>query len=417
MSTNPVNIFDKLKYNKNEEVKMIALSKIKCDPLQPRKNFNEDKLKELALDIELNGLLQPILLRQDGMNFVIIAGERRFRAYELLGNKETIPAIVRKDYSPESVGYLQMSENLKRDDLKFYEVAEFISSRINNGEAKGDIAKKLGISPQRISDYLTFIDAPEWLKALKDKFRSPQLFSKFAKEASKHDSLKDYLMSLEDEFFSNATLNSFKASLDKPNKASGEASDEATESPAVNSQDDHDLETLIMASGETSDEATESPAVNSQDDHDLETLIMASGETSDEATESPVVNSQDDHDLETLFMASGETSDEATESPAVNSQDDHDLETLVMASGETSDEATESPAVNSQDDDFEQQDDSIRPHLLKKPLILGFVDSREAELLYKQKAKTDGFIVVKFENGDESEILAESFQINRIIEG
>ena len=305
MSTNPVNIFDKLKYNKNEEVKMIALSKIKCDPLQPRKNFNEDKLKELALDIELNGLLQPILLRQDGMNFVIIAGERRFRAYELLGNKETIPAIVRKDYSPETVGYLQMSENLKRDDLKFYEVAEFISSRINNGEAKGDIAKKLGISPQRISDYLTFIDAPEWLKALKDKFRSPQLFSKFAKEASKHDSLKDYLMSLEDEFFSNATLNSFKASLDKPNKASGEASDEATESPAVNSQDD----------------------------------------------------------------------------------------------------------------DFEQQDDSIRPHLLKKPLILGFVDSREAELLYKQKAKTDGFIVVKFENGDESEILAESFQINRIIEG
>ena len=390
MSTNPVNIFDKLKYNKNEEVKMIALSKIKCDPLQPRKNFNEDKLKELALDIELNGLLQPILLRQDGMNFVIIAGERRFRAYELLGNKETIPAIVRKDYSPESVGYLQMSENLKRDDLKFYEVAEFISSRINNGEAKGDIAKKLGISPQRISDYLTFIDAPEWLKALKDKFRSPQLFSKFAKEASKHDSLlKDYLTSLEDEFFSNATLNSFKASLDKPNKASGE----------------------------TSDEATESPAVNSQDDHDLETLVMASGETSDEATESPVVNSQDDHDLETLIMASGETSDEATESPAVNSQDDHDLETLIMASGETSDEATESPAVNSQDDDFEQQDDSIRPHLLKKPLILGFVDSREAELLYKQKAKTDGFIVVKFENGDESEILAESFQINRIIEG
>ena len=333
MSTNPVNIFDKLKYNKNEEVKMIALSKIKCDPLQPRKNFNEDKLKELALDIELNGLLQPILLRQDGMNFVIIAGERRFRAYELLGNKETIPAIVRKDYSPESVGYLQMSENLKRDDLKFYEVAEFISSRINNGEAKGDIAKKLGISPQRISDYLTFIDAPEWLKALKDKFRSPQLFSKFAKEASKHDSLKDYLMSLEDEFFSNATLNSFKASLDKPNKASGE------------------------------------------------------------------------------------TSDEATESPAVNSQDDHDLETLIMASGETSYEATESSAVNSQDDDFEQQDESIRPHLLKKPLILGFVDSREAELLYKQKAKTDGFIVVKFENGDESEILAESFQINRIIEG
>ena len=362
MSTNPVNIFDKLKYNKNEEVKMIALSKIKCDPLQPRKNFNEDKLKELALDIELNGLLQPILLRQDGMNFVIIAGERRFRAYELLGNKETIPAIVRKDYSPESVGYLQMSENLKRDDLKFYEIAEFISSRINNGEAKGDIAKKLGISPQRISDYLTFIDAPEWLKALKDKFKSIRVFSNFAKEASTHDSLlKDYLTSLEDEFFSNATLNSFKASLDKSNKASGETSDEATESPAVNSQDDHDLETLIMASGETSDEATESPAVNSQDDHDLETLIMASGEASDEATESP--------------------------------------------------------AVNSQDDDFEQQDDSVRPHLLKKPLILGFVDSREAELLYKQKAKTDGFIVVKFENGDESEILAESFQINRIIEG
>src|SRR5574344_1754974 len=100
----------------------IELTHIKADPNQPRKDFDEEQILELSQDIELHGLIQPIVVRKAGdEDYFIVAGERRFRAYQLLG-KTTIRAIIAdKNWQENDIGYIQVSENLKRADLKFYE--------------------------------------------------------------------------------------------------------------------------------------------------------------------------------------------------------------------------------------------------------------------------------------------------------
>ena len=121
----------------------IELTHIKADPNQPRKDFDEEQILELSQDIELHGLIQPIVVRKAGdEDFFIVAGERRFRAYQLLG-KTTIRAIIAdKNWQENDIGYIQVSENLKRADLKFYELADFIISRIEKGEKQIEVADK-----------------------------------------------------------------------------------------------------------------------------------------------------------------------------------------------------------------------------------------------------------------------------------
>ena len=111
-----------------ETMRDVEVEVIKADPQQPRKEFDEDALKELAESIKAHGLIQPIVLRpspeKDG-EYYIIAGERRFRAVKLNGTK-TIRAIVKKTLKPEEIGYVQMAENIKRANLTVVEIAEFI---------------------------------------------------------------------------------------------------------------------------------------------------------------------------------------------------------------------------------------------------------------------------------------------------
>lgn len=84
------------KLNKGESVQNIRLCDISRDETQPRTVFDDQSLLELASDIELHGLLQPILVREDAHGkFIIIAGERRYKAFSLL-NKPEIPCIVKK---------------------------------------------------------------------------------------------------------------------------------------------------------------------------------------------------------------------------------------------------------------------------------------------------------------------------------
>ena len=96
-----------------ETMRDVGIEVIKADPQQPRKEFDDDALKELADSIKTHGLIQPIVLRpspdKEG-EFYIIAGERRFRAVKLNGDK-TIRAIVKKTFKPEEIGYVQMAES------------------------------------------------------------------------------------------------------------------------------------------------------------------------------------------------------------------------------------------------------------------------------------------------------------------
>lgn len=106
---------------KSEAHDRIPLDRIEPNPYQPRRNFDEVKLDELASSIRQHGVLEPILVRPHGENFEIVMGERRFRASKLAGLTE-IPAMV-QDLSDEKMMQISLIENLQREDLNVVEEA------------------------------------------------------------------------------------------------------------------------------------------------------------------------------------------------------------------------------------------------------------------------------------------------------
>ena len=129
------------KKSKALQIQNLPLGKIKPDPEQPRKTFNEDALKQLSESIEKHGVLQPITVRQLNDHYVIVMGERRYRASNLAG-KKTIPCIVRT-YKNNDVLEVQIIENLQRQDVEPTEEAEAIAY-LSEKYAPTEIAKRLG---------------------------------------------------------------------------------------------------------------------------------------------------------------------------------------------------------------------------------------------------------------------------------
>ena len=123
------------------QIQNLPLGKIKPDPEQPRKTFNEDALKQLSESIEKHGVLQPITVRQLNGQYVIVMGERRYRASKLAG-KKTVPCIVRT-YENNDVLEVQIIENLQRQDVEPTEEAEAIAY-LSEKYAPTEIAKRLG---------------------------------------------------------------------------------------------------------------------------------------------------------------------------------------------------------------------------------------------------------------------------------
>ena len=122
----------------------LPLREIEPDPAQPRKQFDDDALNQLADSITENGLLQPIAVRPKklGTGYIIIAGERRWRAARLAGLDE-VPVII-KDVSDEQAAALALIENLQREDLNPIEVAEGCHQLIEKyGLTQETAAKKL----------------------------------------------------------------------------------------------------------------------------------------------------------------------------------------------------------------------------------------------------------------------------------
>ncbi|MAS21207.1 MAG: partitioning protein [Leeuwenhoekiella sp.] len=123
------------------QIQNLPLGKIKTDPEQPRKTFKKDALQQLSESIEEHGVLQPITVRQLNGHYVIVMGERRYRASKLVG-KKTIPCIVRT-YENNDVLEVQIIENLQRQDLEPTEEAEAIAY-LSEKYAPTEIAKRLG---------------------------------------------------------------------------------------------------------------------------------------------------------------------------------------------------------------------------------------------------------------------------------
>lgn len=140
----------------------LPLREIEPDPEQPRKRFDDDALNQLADSITENGLLQPIAVRHKkvGPGYIIIAGERRWRAARLAGLDE-VPVII-KDVTDEQAAALALIENLQREDLDPIEVAEGCRQLIDKyGLTQESAAKKLGKSRSAVTNSLRLLALPE----------------------------------------------------------------------------------------------------------------------------------------------------------------------------------------------------------------------------------------------------------------
>jgi len=155
----------------------LPLNEIQEDPNQPRKDFNQEALTELADSIKVRGVIQAITVREtpegiDGPKYMIIAGERRWRASKL-ANADTIPAILKTgDASLEDeIRAQQLTENLFREDLNPVEKAEFIQQRItelkNSGikDAITQVAEELGVSASWVSKNTAILKVSEDIRS------------------------------------------------------------------------------------------------------------------------------------------------------------------------------------------------------------------------------------------------------------
>lgn len=135
----------------------ISLDAIQANPHQPRLAWDESKLLELSDSIKANGVIQPILVRQSGQFFQIIAGERRMRAARLAG-KTTIPAIVRSA-TEEQMLELALVENIHRADLGPLERAKAYQRYLRSfSMTQEEAAKKLGEDRATIANYIRLLD-------------------------------------------------------------------------------------------------------------------------------------------------------------------------------------------------------------------------------------------------------------------
>ena len=135
--------YSSLGHQPGNSVLEIALDKIERDESQPRKNFDEDTLRDLAESIEAYGLLQPIVIRKKPNaldRYIIVAGERRYRASQLLKARTIKAVLLETNPDDAELGYLQVIENIKRDALTTAELADFIAARI----AANDTLRSLG---------------------------------------------------------------------------------------------------------------------------------------------------------------------------------------------------------------------------------------------------------------------------------
>ena len=152
----------------------IDINKIEPNSNQPRKNFNEDKIHELAESIKQHGLIEPLIVQKGKKGFyTIIAGERRWRAAREAGVKE-IPVVV-KEYSDQQVMEIALIENIQREDLNAIEEAEAYERLIKDFNLKQDeVAERVSKSRVAITNSLRLLKLDPRVREMiiEDKIKS-----------------------------------------------------------------------------------------------------------------------------------------------------------------------------------------------------------------------------------------------------
>ena len=143
----------------NDSIVEISLDDLRANPYQPRKNFDEEALRELSESIRVHGVFQPIIVKKSIKGYEIIAGERRVRASKMAGLK-TIPAII-KDFSDDEMMQIALLENLQRENLTAIEEAKAYKSIIESlNITQDELAKRVGKSRSHVTNILGLLKLP-----------------------------------------------------------------------------------------------------------------------------------------------------------------------------------------------------------------------------------------------------------------
>ncbi len=152
------------------EKNVFPIDKIRPNPYQPRRNFDEEKLQELADSILQHGLFTPVLIREAKNGYELVAGERRLRASKL-ANLDTIEAIV-VDFNDQEMMEIAIVENIQREDLNVLEEAQGYQLLIDNLDlTQQEVAKRVNKSRSHITNLLRLLKLPKSVQKMVEDTR------------------------------------------------------------------------------------------------------------------------------------------------------------------------------------------------------------------------------------------------------
>ncbi|CAI8710181.1 chromosome partitioning protein ParB [Bacillus pseudomycoides] len=157
--------FPDLDVREEEKIQEIALTELRPNPYQPRKNFQKEAIQELAASIKEHGILQPLIVRKSIKGYEIVAGERRYRAAKE-ACLEKVPAVVR-ELNEQQMMEFALLENLQREDLNPMEEAlayQMLMDELNVTQEQ--LAKRLGKSRPYIANYVRLLTLPLFVQEM-----------------------------------------------------------------------------------------------------------------------------------------------------------------------------------------------------------------------------------------------------------
>ncbi|TKI58118.1 ParB/RepB/Spo0J family partition protein [Brevibacillus antibioticus] len=148
-----------------EQVKEVSLNEIRPNPYQPRKEFEQSAIDELAQSIKEHGIIQPLIVRKSIKGYELVAGERRLRAAKVAGLKE-VPVVV-KAYTDQQLMEIALIENLQRENLNPLEEAEAYDKLISHHDyTQEQLAQKIGKSRPHVANMLRLLQLPEKIRKM-----------------------------------------------------------------------------------------------------------------------------------------------------------------------------------------------------------------------------------------------------------
>ena len=171
----------------------IYVNKIKENPLQPREDFDDEKLKELADSIKQNGLIQPITVKKDGESYILISGERRLRAVRMIG-LDKIPAYVYEKPSETKGNLLELAliENIQREDLNPMELSDSYKKLLDEYSlTQEQVAEKVSKKRSTVANFLRLQNLPVEIKV---SLRKNEVSEAHARMLLRVDNTEDQLI-------------------------------------------------------------------------------------------------------------------------------------------------------------------------------------------------------------------------------